>query len=65
MRLLQCNSAKRVIVKPFKCQPHKMVKPWNYMVKHTETIRRHKQMNCLSVFDDFVKLVLKELKKRL
>ena len=29
------------------------------MVKHTETIRRQQQTNCLSVFDHFVKLALK------
>ena len=32
------------------------------MVKHTETIRRQQPTNCLSMFDDFVKLVLKELR---
>ena len=35
------------------------------MVKHTQTIRRQLADNCLSVFDHFVKLALKELKKRL
>ena len=31
------------------------------MVKHTQTIRREKLTNCLSVFDHFVKLALKGL----
>ena len=31
------------------------------MVKHTQTIRRQKETDCLSVFDHFVKLALKEL----
>ena len=31
------------------------------MVKHTYTIRRQQPMNCLSVFDHFVGLWLKEL----
>ena len=31
------------------------------MVKHTQTIRRLLPMNCLSVFDHFVGLVLKGL----
>ena len=31
------------------------------MVKHTQTIRRQTPTNCLSVFDHFVGLVLKEL----
>ena len=31
------------------------------MVKHTQTIRRQKPRNCLSMFDHFVKLVLKGL----
>ena len=35
-------------------QPHKLV-------KHTQTIRRVLPTNCLSVFDDFVGLVLKGL----
>ena len=39
----------------FKCQPHEMV-------KHTQTIRRLKPTNCLSVFNHFVVLALKELK---
>ena len=33
-------------------QPHKMV-------KHTQTIRRQKLTNCLSVYDHFVRLALK------
>ena len=33
------------------------------MVKHTQTIRRLLPTNCLSVFDHFVGLVLKGLKK--
>ena len=32
------------------------------MVKHTQTIRRQKPMNCLTVFDHFVELALKVLK---
>ena len=32
------------------------------MVQHTQTIRRQKSTNCVSVFDYFVKLALKELK---
>ena len=31
------------------------------MVKHAQTIRRQKPMNCLSVFDHFVVLALKGL----
>ena len=31
------------------------------MVKHTQTIRRQKPANCLSVFDHFMKLALKGL----
>ena len=31
------------------------------MIKHTQTIRRQKPTNCLSVFDHFVGLVLKGL----
>ena len=34
------------------------------MVKHTQTIRRQKPMNCLSVFDYFVGLTLKGLKHK-
>ena len=41
---------------PFKCQPHKMV-------KYTQTIRRLLPTNCLSVFDHFVELALKELRE--
>ena len=32
------------------------------MVKHTQTIRRLLPTNCLSMFDNFVGLALKELK---
>ena len=32
------------------------------MVKHTQTIRRQKPTNCLSVFDHFVWLVFKRSK---
>ena len=39
---------------PFKRQSYKMV-------KHTQTIRQQQLTNCLSVFDHFVKLVLKGL----
>ena len=50
------NIYKGVYIKPFKCQPHKMV-------KHTQTIRRLLPTNCLSVFDHFVELALKELRE--
>ena len=45
----------RGIFKPFKRQPHKMV-------KHTQTIRRQQPTNWLSLFDHFVGLVLKSLR---
>ena len=32
------------------------------MAKHTQTIRRQQATNCLSVFDHFVELALKELR---
>ena len=59
---------KKAIVRPYKRQPHKMV-------KHTQTIRRqmvkHIQQfigklpaNCLSMFCDFVALALKRLKNK-
>ena len=32
------------------------------MVRHTQTTRRQKPTNCLSVFDHFMGLALKELK---
>ena len=35
------------------------------MGKHTQTIRRQKLTNCLSVFDHFVRLALKRLVKLL
>ena len=35
------------------------------MVKHTQTIRRQKLTNCLSVFDHFVGLALKGLKMQI
>ena len=41
---------------PFKCQSQKLV-------KHTQTIRRQKSTNCLSVFDHFMGLVFKGLKR--
>ena len=41
---------------PFKHQTHKMVKP-------TQTIRRQKPTNCLSVFDHFAKLAVNGLKQ--
>ena len=41
---------------PFKRQPHKMV-------KHTQAICQQRLTNCLSVFDHFVGLALKGLKK--
>ena len=34
------------------------------MVKHTQTISRQQQTNCLSVFDHFVALALKGLNKQ-
>ena len=34
------------------------------MVKHTQTIRRLLPTNCLSVFDHFVGLALKELRDK-
>ena len=40
----------------FKRKPHKMV-------KHTQTIRRQQQTNCLSVFVHSVGLALKNVKK--
>ena len=46
----------KVRLTPFKRQPHKMV-------KHTQAIRRQQQTNCLSVFDHFLGLALKGLKK--
>ena len=33
------------------------------MVKHTQTIRRQKPTNCLSVFDYFAELVFKGLNR--
>ena len=41
---------------PFKRKPHKMV-------KYTQTICRQKPTNCLSVFDHFVGLALKGLRR--
>ena len=31
------------------------------MVKHTQTIRQQQPINCLNVFDDFVRLAVKGL----
>ena len=42
--------------KPLKRQPHKMV-------KHSQTIRRQKLTNYLSVFDHFVGLMRKGLRR--
>ena len=39
---------------PFKRQPHKIA-------KYTQTIRRQKPINCLSVFNHFVGMALKGL----
>ena len=39
---------------PFKHQPHKKI-------KHTQTIRQLLPTNCVSVFDHFVGLALKQL----
>ena len=44
------------MLKPFKRQPYKMF-------KYTQTIRRQKPRNCLSVFDHFVGLAFNVLKK--
>ena len=33
------------------------------MVKHNKTIRRQKSTNCLSVFDDFLGLSIKVLRR--
>ena len=41
--------------KPFRRQPHTMV-------KHTQTIRWQQSTNCSSVFDHFVRFALKGLK---
>ena len=35
------------------------------MVKHIQTIRRQKAADCLSVFDHFVGLALKELRSKI
>ena len=43
------------MIEPFKRQPHKMV-------KHTQTICWQELTNCLSVFEHFEGLALKELK---
>ena len=42
------------LTKPFKSQPHKMV-------KHTQTIRWQQSTNCLNVIDHFVGLTLRGL----
>ena len=47
------KSEKDVIINPLSANPTK----WS----NTQTIRRQKPTNCLSVFDDFVGLVLKGL----
>ena len=48
--------------------PNNFINPLNVnnhkMVKHTQRIRRLLPTNCLSVFDHFVGLALKELTKR-
>ena len=48
--------------------PNNRINPLNVsnhkMVKHTQRIRRLLPTNCLSVFDHFVGLALKELTKR-
>ena len=48
--------------------PNNCINPLNVnnhkMVKHTQRIRRLLPTNCLSVFDHFVGLALKELTKR-
>ena len=51
---LEVNPLKFTDYYSFKRQPHKMV-------KHTQTIRWQEPANCLSVFDYFVGLALKDL----
>ena len=52
------NALLQLIFNSFKYQPNKMI-------KNTQTIRRLLPKNCLSVFDHFVGLALKELTLRL
>ena len=54
LRTLKFFPEKKPILLTFKQQNHKIV-------KHTQTIRRQKPTNCLSVFGHFVGLALKEL----
>ena len=57
-RMIYLNAKKMLLfTQPFKYQPHKMV-------KHVQTISRQQSMNCLSVFDYFVGLTLKELLRK-
>ena len=44
------------MINPLSANPHKML-------KHTQTIHRQKPINCLSLFDHFVGLALKDLKE--
>ena len=53
--LTKCLGKWRQEVKPFKREPHKMV-------KHCQTIRWFLPKNCLSVVDHFLGLVLKRVK---
>ena len=53
LAIFQHNAGKG---QPFKRQPHKMV-------RHTQIISGNLPTNCLSVFDHFVGLALKRLKK--
>ena len=49
-----CNTKNSVFTSHFTCQSHKIV-------KHNQKIRRQQPTNCLSVFNHFVGLALKEL----
>ena len=58
LRVTASDDSLELLSYPFTRQPHKMV-------KQTQTIRRQQPTNCLSVFDHFVRLVLKGLKAAL
>ena len=58
---LECQGSRTEVLriyKPFKHQPHKMV-------KHTQAICRLLSTKCVSVFDHFVRLALKGLRAAL
>ena len=57
LKFIDYGSFWTLVIQPFKCQPHKMV-------KHTQTVRWEQQTNCLSVFEHFVGLALKGLNWR-